>query len=706
MRLICESRSGFTVAGGVAIWRCFGGVAEYDAAVKSIRIILLLVACLLGGRVDGFAQDTKGQGVAVGAGADAGAPPVITSMTWPTNVSVAYGERLNLAVTVKANEAGGRYPITYRWWRNGFRLQGTLAPGADSSNLTAKVRATATYSVTVSNAFGGTNLSWRVSVFYPGGVVISQQPVDRYEVAGGKVSFWGGAVGSNTLSWQWKRNGVEIAGATNTTLTLDNVSAADEGIYNLVATDGVHTCTSSNASFNLVRPPVIRPLAAATNLTCLYGRRQELAVDVAAAAGQTNGFPLTYRWQHEGTNFPAALGKTYAFMAGDDAAGRYTVTVVNAAGSASASWQVTVTNAVKVADDLLLIYNTNSADSKAVLDYYLAHRPNIAGANVLGIGYQNRVAPGYYEPITPVDLTNCLLNPVAAWLDRHPGKQPQYVVLFLDVPGRVCADTAYPVSPAGYAALRATASVGVKLRAMREGWQPYVTHLNMGMANATKRTEDCIAYIDKLARLGVPVSPGSPVLSASAGGYHNTQYILDGVRGKGYANFGSVVAGATNELGAGGVSPGAIQFYDGVISNYDMSAHCLLATNLAGYVSWGVHGYVSAHHMINGSITWSGNSGWYLMQTIESYNGEQIWLPGAQGTFTFWFSPTAFGGKDYANTPAGAVSSVEEPSLGGKNNNAVYFGLWARGKVFGICAWASAGYGNFCQATGDPLICR
>ena len=40
---------------------------------------------------------------------------------------------------------------------------------------------------------------------------------------------------------------------------------------------------------------------------------------------------------------------------------------------------------VDVTKDLLLIYNTNSTNSVAVKDYYLANRPMVAGANVLGV---------------------------------------------------------------------------------------------------------------------------------------------------------------------------------------------------------------------------------------------------------------------------------------------------------------------------------
>jgi len=41
---------------------------------------------------------------------------------------------------------------------------------------------------------------------------------------------------------------------------------------------------------------------------------------------------------------------------------------------------------VDVSKDLLLIYNTNSTDSSNVCAYYLANRPMVSNANVLGAG--------------------------------------------------------------------------------------------------------------------------------------------------------------------------------------------------------------------------------------------------------------------------------------------------------------------------------
>src|SRR5262249_10943238 len=133
--------------------------------------------------------------------------------------------------------------------------------------------------------------------------------------------------------------------------------------------------------------------------------------------------------------------------------------------------------------------------------------------------------------------------------------------------------------------------------------------------------------------------------------------------------------------------------------------------NVAGYMSWGVYnpGLAGGDYALPpvgaGKIAWSqGNSAWYIVETVESYNGFRFNY-GGQGTFLKWFSTGAFGGASYSNTPVGAVSHVEEPFVSGVNDPAIYFGLWASGRNFAICAWASQLTPNF-QAVGDPLVAR
>ena len=365
--------------------------------------------------------------------------------------------------------------------------------------------------------------------------------------------------------------------------------------------------------------------------------------------------------------------------------------------SLAARFSTLIQYPIDVSKDMLLIYNSASSNSVWVKDYYLAHRPKVGSANVLGISYSKSNAPTYYETIMPSDLTNNIFVPVQSWLTANPTKRPQYVILFLDVPSR-CNDTNFPV----HTVSGEHPSVSFQFQSIATGWQPFVTHINMEGMN------DCKAYIEKLASFGTNL-----VISASATNYGNTNYIVDSVRsgtcciGGDYTGSGATVSDATNGLYLAGVAASAIIYTNGLeaCSNCgpNILPHITSAVNVAGYISWGAHSSLGSHYATNGTPQWSGNSGWWIIQTIESYNGTTFVTD--QGNFLQWFSTSAFGGTNYSNTPVGAVSHVDEPGVGSVNNSATYFGLWARKKNFAICAWNSRATAYF-QAVGDPLVIK
>ena len=119
-----------------------------------------------------------------------------------------------------------------------------------------------------------------------------------------------------------------------------------------------------------------------------------------------------------------------------------------------------------VSKDLLLIYNTNSADSLTVLNYYLQHRPMVANASTLGVGGPYYGA--HYETISQSDFTTQIADPLTSWLLRNPTKRPQYVILFLDVPSRVNDVVAYATNYPYYNSVP-TPSVSARINSLLPG---------------------------------------------------------------------------------------------------------------------------------------------------------------------------------------------------------------------------------------------
>ena len=103
------------------------------------------------------------------------------------------------------------------------------------------------------------------------GLFVTTPPEAQTVAAGAMANFSVTATGAGELSYAWRKNGVEIPGATGRTWAIAAVAAADAGDYDVVIRDGTTTRTSVVARLGLaavvvppVTPPVVPPGAAGT----------------------------------------------------------------------------------------------------------------------------------------------------------------------------------------------------------------------------------------------------------------------------------------------------------------------------------------------------------------------------------------------------------------------------------------------------------
>jgi hypothetical protein len=472
---------------------------------------------------------------------------------------------------------------------------------------------------------------------------------------------------------------------------------------------------------------------------------------VAIAAGETHNLALlssgrVVAWGYNGsgqTNVPAGLSNVMAIAAGDshsvalkndgslvawgdnssgqtnvpgeqmnfiDSSPLYpwsnapsiNVNLIAAGGDHTmvAIWSPLVQYPINVSKDLLLIYNANSLDSSNVCQYYLTHRPMVSNANVLGIGVTTN------DPIWPPDFTNIFLPQVQTWLSNNPTKRPLYVVLFQNVPEEVDWNP-YPTEDTGD---DGAPSVQYQLHSWAApGWHPYVTAINMNGQSGTNfyssdGTNDCIAYINKLVSMASNNPPGTLFISGTAATYGNTIWCFDG----GHSSTEHPNLADEADAGVLSADPLASIIYT------TSTNHIFLATNVAAYYSGGWDDGLGSgpdntnSFATNGEVVFSGKSGWYLMATLDSFNGQRVTF---QSSFLTWFASNAFGGTSYSNTPVGAITHVDEPSPCA-DDVFDYYGTWASGKCFAICAWAGqqgqtacTGYTDlYFQAVGDPFV--
>jgi hypothetical protein len=256
-------------------------------------------------------------------------PPVILAQPASQTVNVNQSATFAVAVT-------GTLPITYQWRFNGANL-----PGATNAAFTVPAVTPAsagTYTVLVSDALGLTVSSNAVLAVDTSNVpVIFTQPQDQSAQQGQAVLFTVGAAGAQPLSYQWRKNGTNLAGAVFSFLPLGGVTTNDMGSYTVVITNVFGAVTSAPAVLTVspIFPPVITTPPQA--LTVVAGSNATFSVAVSGTA------PFSYQWVRNGValsgNDAPTLTVTNAGLAD---AGAYFVQVFNSAGLAS-STPVTLT---------------------------------------------------------------------------------------------------------------------------------------------------------------------------------------------------------------------------------------------------------------------------------------------------------------------------------------------------------------------------
>ena len=88
--------------------------------------------------------------------------------------------------------------------------------------------------------------------------LITVQPVDLSVPKGGTAVFFVVAVSGTTPTYKWKRNGGYISGATQSTLTITNVSNGDKGTYRVEVSNASAMATSSLVQLEVLkRAPII-----------------------------------------------------------------------------------------------------------------------------------------------------------------------------------------------------------------------------------------------------------------------------------------------------------------------------------------------------------------------------------------------------------------------------------------------------------------
>ncbi|WP_221032059.1 immunoglobulin domain-containing protein [Actomonas aquatica] len=252
----------------------------------------------------------------------------------PEGATLDQGQSHTMTIEVEGD------PVpTIQWRRNGSAIAG--ATDVSYTIESASAASAGTYTAAVTNP-QGTVISSGAVVVVNTPPVITGQPAGGTKVVGGSHTFRVTATGAQPLTYQWRKGGANISGATGATLTLSPLTLDNAGDYSVVVSNRLGSATSSTATLT-----VNRQLKAPTITT----QPRDTSVRAGSAASFTvvaEGNPLpTYQWRKNGVAISGATSATLTIAAAADAdAGRYDVVITNSQGSISSSLvKLTVTSA-------------------------------------------------------------------------------------------------------------------------------------------------------------------------------------------------------------------------------------------------------------------------------------------------------------------------------------------------------------------------
>ncbi len=173
---------------------------------------------------------------------------------------------------------------------------------------------------------------------------ITTQPTARTVTAGQTASFSIASTGTAPLTYQWKKNGAAISGATSSNYSTPVTTSMDNGTqFTATVSNSAGSATSNTATLT-VNAAVVSPSVTTQPVSQSLTAGQSATFSVVA----TGTGPLMYQWSRNGAAISGAASSSYTIStaAVSDNGAQFSVLISNTAGSTTSS---TATLSVKAA---------------------------------------------------------------------------------------------------------------------------------------------------------------------------------------------------------------------------------------------------------------------------------------------------------------------------------------------------------------------
>jgi hypothetical protein len=179
-------------------------------------------------------------------GAEPTAAPTIS--TQPQSQTVAVGAAVTFAV-----EAAGSPAPTFQWTRNGTNVVGATGSALNLSNV--QTSDAGSYAVRITNSAGTVTSNAATLTVTTAPVntapTIVVHPVSVTAATGASAALAVVATGAPAPTYQWRKDGVALPGATNAILSLTTVTPANAGDYSVVVSNGGGSVSSNAATLSV-----------------------------------------------------------------------------------------------------------------------------------------------------------------------------------------------------------------------------------------------------------------------------------------------------------------------------------------------------------------------------------------------------------------------------------------------------------------------
>ncbi|MBN1342404.1 MAG: hypothetical protein JXQ73_06975 [Phycisphaerae bacterium] len=299
-----------------------------------------------------------------------GTGPVITQHPLPAHQQVCQGADVVYTVTVTGTN------VAYQWQKDGVDISGATA---EALQLTGVQEADGgSYTCVVSDDHGGPITSNEAVLEIDAGaapvIVQHPEPVEQTVCIGDDVTYAVVANGLN-VTYQWRKDGVDVQGATSGTLEVADVGAADAGPYTCVVGDDCGGSVMSTTALLHVAPAL-----AITQHPSPPAQAVPPGSDVTYAVAAT-GLNVTYQWQMDGMDIPWAIGDTLQLVAVQEAfAGSYACVVSDGCGGSVTSNSAVLE--IGAGSGPVIVQQPEPADQTVCIGDDVTHSVAASGLNV------------------------------------------------------------------------------------------------------------------------------------------------------------------------------------------------------------------------------------------------------------------------------------------------------------------------------------